>query len=184
MVAGLPRIEVKFLIDANGILHVSAREQRSGKEAQVEVKPTYGLTDEQVESMILECFDIAEEDIEARQVIEAKNEAQTILDAVEKGEKIACVAATHLSEHEEIKAAAQDVKASIRGGDYKVIRKGIEQLDKKTRRFAEIMMDSAVVGALQGKTMNSADESLGEGPSGAASVCEGRDSGFEAEESG
>src|SRR6202020_1897511 len=85
MVAGLPRIEVKFLIDANGILHVSAREQRSGKEAEVEVKPTYGLTDEQVESMILASFDFAEQDIEQRQVIEAKNEAETILNAVEKG---------------------------------------------------------------------------------------------------
>ncbi len=93
MVAGLPRIEVKFLIDANGILQVSAREQRSGKEAQVEVKPTYGLTDEQVESMILESFDMAEADINARQAIEARNEAQTILDAVEKGEKTASVAA-------------------------------------------------------------------------------------------
>src|ERR1700757_3986943 len=85
MVAGLPRIEVKFLIDANGILHVSAREQRSGQAAEVEVKPTYGLTDEQVESMILASFDNAEEDINARQVIEAKNEADTILTAVEKG---------------------------------------------------------------------------------------------------
>ena len=85
--AGLPRIEVKFLIDANGILHVSAREQRSGKEAEIEVKPTYGLTDEQVEEMILSSFDNAEEDIRARQVIEAKNEAQTILSAVEKGRK-------------------------------------------------------------------------------------------------
>jgi len=70
MVAGLPRIEVKFLIDANGILHVSAREQRSGQAAEVEVKPTYGLTDEQVETMILESFDKAEEDISARQLIE------------------------------------------------------------------------------------------------------------------
>jgi Fe-S protein assembly chaperone HscA len=87
MVAGLPRIEVKFLIDANGILHVSAREQRSGKEAEVEVKPTYGLTDEQVESMILASFDYAEQDIEERQVIEAKNEAETILAAVEKGRR-------------------------------------------------------------------------------------------------
>ena len=84
MSAGLPRIEVKFLIDANGILHVSAREQRSGKQAEVEVKPTYGLTDEQVETMILESFDYAEEDFHVRQVIEARNEADTILAAVEK----------------------------------------------------------------------------------------------------
>src|SRR5947208_2436418 len=72
MPAGLPRIEVKFLIDANGILHVSAREQRSGKEAQIEVKPTYGLTDEQVESMILDSFDHAEEDFRQRQALDAR----------------------------------------------------------------------------------------------------------------
>src|SRR5665213_1505693 len=106
MVAGLPRIEVKFLIDANGILHVSAREQRSGQEAQVEVKPTYGLTDEQVENMILASFDNAEEDITARQVIEAKNEAETILTAVEKGEKTAAWQLLTSIEHEDIKAAA------------------------------------------------------------------------------
>lgn len=165
MVAGLPRIEVKFLIDANGILQVSAREQRSGKEAQVEVKPTYGLTDEQVEAMILESFDKAEEDITARQVIEAQNEAQTILDAVEKGEKTPAWQQLTSVEHEEIEAAELEVKASLKGGDYKVIRNAIEHLDKKTRRFAEIMMDSAVSGALQGKTMSSAGESMGEGPS-------------------
>jgi len=164
MVAGLPRIEVKFLIDANGILQVSAREQRSGQAAQVEVKPTYGLTDEQVETMILDSFDKAEEDITARQVIEAKNEAQTILDAVEKGEKTPAWQQLTSIEHQEIKAAALEVKASITGGDYKIIRKAIEQLDKKTRRFAEIMMDLAVSGALQGKTMSSAGETLGEAP--------------------
>ena len=164
MVAGLPRIEVKFLIDANGILQVSAREQRSGKEAQVEVKPTYGLTDEQVEAMILESFDMAEVDITARQVIEATNEAQTILDAVEKAEKSEAWQQLTSVEHEEIRAAALEVRASIRGGDYKIIRKSIEQLDKKTRRLAELMMDSTLAGALQGKTMNSAGDALGEAP--------------------
>jgi Fe-S protein assembly chaperone HscA len=165
MVAGLPRIEVKFLIDANGILQVSAREQRSGQEAQVEVKPTYGLTDEQVESMILESFDMAEADITARQMIEAKNEAQTILDAVEKGEQSPAWQQLTSQEHEEIRVAVVEVKASLKGDDYKVIRNAIEQLDRKTRRFAEIMMDSAVSGALQGKTMSSAGESMGKGPS-------------------
>src|SRR6266581_413808 len=85
MPAGLPRIEVKFLIDANGILHVSAKEQRSGKEAEVEVQPSYGLTDEQVESMLLESYDYAEEDFRQRQVIEARNEAETIVTALDKG---------------------------------------------------------------------------------------------------
>ncbi len=160
MVAGLPRIEVKFLIDANGILQVSAREQRSGKEAQVEVKPTYGLTDEQVETMILDSFDNAEEDITARQVIEAKNEAATILDAVAKGEASPAWGQLSAEEHAAIAAAVVELKAAVSGGDYKVIRAGIERLDKATRRFAEIMMDSAVTGALGGKTMAAAGDAL------------------------
>ncbi len=164
MSAGMPRVEVKFLIDANGILQVTAREQRSGQEAQVEVKPTYGLTDEQVESMILESFDMAEEDLRERQVIEAKNEGQTIHEAVEKAATQPVWQKLTSVEHEEIKAASLELKASMAGDDHRVIRKAIEQLDKKTRRLAELMMDSAVSGALGGKTMQAAGESLGEGP--------------------
>lgn len=164
MTAGLPRIEVKFLIDANGILHVSAREQRSGKEAEIEVKPTYGLTDEQVEEMILSSFDNAEEDIRARQVIEAKNEAETILSAVEKGRKHEAWQKLTSDEIATIEQGESELKASVMGGDYKVIRQAIERLDKATRRFAELMMDSVVSGALGGKTMEAAGESIGEGP--------------------
>ena len=164
MVAGLPRIEVKFLIDANGILHVSAREQRSGKEAEVEVKPTYGLTDEQVETMILDSFDNAETDIQERQTIEAKNEAETILSAVKKGKSHAAWQMLTSVEIEKIEAETSFLEAAVQGGEYKVIRNGIERLDKATRRFAELMMDNAVSGAMQGKTMEAAGESMGEGP--------------------
>jgi Fe-S protein assembly chaperone HscA len=163
MVAGLPRIEVKFLIDANGILHVSAREQRSGKEAEVEVKPTYGLTDEQVETMILDSFDYAEADIQERQVIEAKNEAETILTAVEKGKSHAAWQMLSSKEVEKIEEKIDFLKAATTGGDYKVIRRGIEDLDQATRRFAELMMDSTLAGAMTGKTMTAAGESIGEG---------------------
>lgn len=164
MTAGLPRIEVKFLIDANGILHVSAREQRSGKEAEIEVKPTYGLTDEQVEEMILSSFDNAEEDLRARQVIEASNEADTILAAVEKGRNHEAWQQLSSDEIQKIGQGVDELKASLTGGDYKVIRQAIERLDQATRRFAELMMDSAVTGALGGKTMEAAGESIGEGP--------------------
>jgi molecular chaperone DnaK len=163
MVAGLPRIEVKFLIDANGILHVSAREQRSSQEAQVEVKPTYGLTDEQVETMILESFDNAEQDITARQLIEARNEAQTILDALAKGEKSPAWQQLSLGEHASIESHATELRRILQGDDYKAIREGIEYLDKATRRFAELMMDAAVTGALGGKTMAAAGDSLSHG---------------------
>ena len=163
MVAGLPRIEVKFLIDANGILKVSAREQRSGQVAEIDVKPTYGLTDEQVETMILESFDNAEQDITERQVIEARNEAQTILDAVEKGKTDHAWQQLSSDEHQTIAAAIMELKASLKGGDYKIIRKAIETLDKATRHFAELMMDAAVGGAMKGQTMAAAGDQMGKG---------------------
>ncbi len=161
MVAGLPRIEVKFLIDANGILHVSAREQRSGKEAEVEVKPTYGLTDEQVESMILDSFDYAEQDITERQVIEAKNEAQTILEASTKAKSSPAWQQLTFDEIAKIEASTTELKASLTGGDHRIIRKAIESLDKATRRLAEVMMDTAISGSMKGQTMQSAGDQMG-----------------------
>ena len=161
MVAGLPRIEVKFLIDANGILKVSAREQRSGQAAEIDVKPTYGLTDEQVETMILDSFDNAEQDITERQGIEAKNEAHTILDALEKAKKQPAWQQLSFAELEYITAGVDELKASVQGGDYKIIRQAIERLDKNTRRLAELMMDSAVGRAMKGQTMAAAGETMG-----------------------
>src|SRR4029077_2370368 len=79
MPAGMPKIEVTFLIDANGILQVQAREQRSGKAASIEVKPTYGLSESDVERMIEDSFTYAEADVETRMLIEARNEADTVL---------------------------------------------------------------------------------------------------------
>ncbi len=163
MVAGIPRIEVKFLIDANGILHVSAREQRSGKNAEIDVKPTYGLTDEQVETMILASFDNAESDIRERQVIEAKNEAETILAAVKKGKNHEAWQLLSSSEIEKIEQGEGELSASIKGGDHAIIRQAIDRLDKATRRFAELMMDTAVGGAMRGKTMQTAGEDMGGG---------------------
>jgi molecular chaperone DnaK/molecular chaperone HscA len=161
MVAGLPRIEVKFLIDANGILHVSAREQRSGKAAEIEVKPTYGLTDEQVETMILASFDHAEEDLDARQLIEARSEAETILVAVEKGIGHAAWKQMTPDELAQIAACVRELTTSAASSDYRLIRHNIEQLDKATRRFAELMMDSEVMGAMKGQTMSAAGKGMG-----------------------
>jgi molecular chaperone DnaK (HSP70) len=162
MPAGIPRVEVKFLIDANGILHVSAREQRSGKEAEIEVQPSYGLTDEQVESMILESFDTAEEDFRQRQIIEARNEAGTILAALEKGRKSPAWGQLTSDEKKKI-AKLEKALNKVKGeDDYQAIRKAIDALNQGTMRLAELMMDSAVSSALKGKTMEQAD--LGEGP--------------------
>ena len=162
MPAGLPRIEVKFLIDANGILHVSAREQRSGKEAEIKVQPSYGLTDDQVESMILESFDYAEQDFAQRQVIEGRNEANTILTALEKGRKNPAWQLLSATEREQIAKLENALRSVMEQDDYQAIRNAVDALNQGTMRLAELMMDSAVSGALKGKKMDETD--FGEGP--------------------
>ncbi|HKN15371.1 MAG TPA: Fe-S protein assembly chaperone HscA [Candidatus Sulfotelmatobacter sp.] len=162
MAAGMARIEVKFLIDANGILHVSAREQRSGKESEIQVQPSYGLTDEQVEGMILDSFDSAEEDFRQRQVIEARNEAATILAALDKGKKSPAWGQLTTDEKKKIAKMEKALIAVKAEDDYQAIRKAIDALNQGTTRLAELMMDSAVSVALKGKTMDEAD--MGEGP--------------------
>jgi len=162
MSAGLPRIEVKFLIDADGILHVSAREQRSGQEAQIEVKATYGLTDEQVESMILDSFDHAEEDFAKRLLIEARNEAETILAAVERAPQSQAWKQLTDEEQAAISAAQMRLQAIKQGEDSAAIRAATLALDQATRRFAELMMDAAVSTAMRGKTMDAAGEDMGD----------------------
>src|ERR1700678_963404 len=164
MSAGLPRIEVKFLIDANGILHVSAREQRSGQQADVSVKPAYGLTDEQVESMILESFDHAEEDIRLRQLVEARNEADTILNALEKAPARPSWQLLDAEERSQISALTAELTVLKQGDDLPALRAGTEALDKATHRLAVLMMDDTVSSAIKGQTMQSADDKLGQGP--------------------
>jgi Fe-S protein assembly chaperone HscA len=162
MPAGLPRIEVKFLIDANGILHVSARELRSGKEAEIQVQPSYGLTDEQVENMILESFDNAEEDFRRRQVIEARNEAETMLTALEKGRKNPAWDQLSSQERSNVGKLETALRAVMNADDFQAIRTAIDALNQGTMHLAEMMMESAVGTALKGQNMDTAD--VGEGP--------------------
>jgi molecular chaperone DnaK len=162
MSAGLPRIEVRFLIDADGILQVSAREQRSGQTAQIEVKPTYGLTDEQVESMILDSFDHAEEDFAKRLLIEARNEADTILAAVQRAPESSAWLQLTGNERAAIATARDHLAAVKQGDDLGAIREATVGLDQATRRFAELMMEAAVTSAIRGKTMEAAGEELGD----------------------
>ena len=162
MTAGMPRIEVRFLIDADGILQVSAREQRSGLAAEIEVKPTYGLTDEQVESMILDSFDHAEEDFAKRLLIEARNEAESILSKVDGAKTNPAWALLTGEEQMAVSAAHRRLAEVMRGTDMTAIREATLALDKTTQRLAELMMDAAVSSALRGKTMNAAGEELDE----------------------
>jgi molecular chaperone DnaK (HSP70) len=162
MSAGMPRIEVRFLIDADGILQVSAREQRSGLAAEITVTPTYGLTDEQVESMILDSFDHAEEDFAKRLLIEARNEAESILSKVDGARRSPAWGQLTTDEQKAIAAAQGRLDAVKASSDMEVIRKATVALDQATQRLAELMMDAAVSSALRGKTMNAAGEELDE----------------------
>jgi len=162
--AGMPRIEVKFLIDANGILRVSAREQRSGKEAEIDVQPSYGLTDEQVENMLLESFDYAEEDFRQRQVIEARREADTIMAALVKAKKSPAWDELTREERRDVEALEKSL-VTVKDGnnnDYHAIRDSIDKLNQATTHLAELMMDTAVSSVLKGKAMEEADTDLGE----------------------
>jgi Fe-S protein assembly chaperone HscA len=148
--AGMPRIEVRFLIDANGILSVTARDQRMGKEQTVEVKPSYGLTDDQVEAMIKESFEKAEEDFAARQVREARVEADNILRALEKAQAGDAWLDLSEAERQAIGAAVSELLTVYHGDDHHLILAKIQQLDQAGHKLAENMMNTAVKSALKG----------------------------------
>lgn len=152
--AGMARVEVRFLIDANGILNVSARDMRSGKEQSIEVKPSYGLTDVQVEAMITESFERAEEDFAARQVREARVEADTILLALDKARASDAWDALGGAERTGIESARRGLQAVYHAGTHVEIRDAIERLDGVSRKLAENMMNTAVRAALKGSKIN------------------------------
>jgi molecular chaperone DnaK len=147
--AGLPRIEVRYMIDANGILTVSAKDQRTGQEQSIEVKPSYGLSDEQIEKMLMDSLEFAEEDIRKRQLIEARTEAETVLRAAEKA--LAGRGKELISEEEQanIRRAFDELTEAVRGEDHRIIREKIKQLDDASHHLAELIMDGAVLAALK-----------------------------------
>jgi len=155
--AGLPRIEVTFLIDANGILSVAARDVRTNREQSIEVKPSYGLTEEQMESMLEEAFDLAEEDFAQRQLLEARVEAESILHATAKAERLH---EQHLDADERatIDLAATALRVACAGNDHNRIRDLVEALNEASRPFAQRIMDASIKAALESR---SADEIAG-----------------------
>jgi molecular chaperone DnaK (HSP70) len=150
MPAGLARIEVRFLIDANGILNVTARDVRTGKEQSIDVKPSYGLSDDQVEAMILESFDKAQDDLKERQVREARVEADAMLAAIEKARRDDAFFALSESERAAVDKAVNELLVVYHSQDYLLIRAKIDQLNEATLSLAENMMNTAVRGALKG----------------------------------
>lgn len=149
--AGLARVEVKFLIDANGILQVAARDLRTGEQHAIEVQPSYGLTDAEMEKMLEESIEFAEQDFAERQLIEARNEADAILHATEK--TLAREEAQLLPEGErpKIELAVNALRDAVAGTDYKLIRQKIDELNHATHGLAELSMNKALQAAVGGK---------------------------------
>jgi len=147
--AGLPRIEVKFLIDANGILTVGARDLRTGREHSVEVKPSYGLTDEQIEKMLIDSLEFAEADIRKRQLVEARNEAETVMRAADKGLAERAHELIDEDERSAIRSALAELRQAMGSEDFPVIREKTKQLDDASHHLAEVIMDSALLAALK-----------------------------------
>jgi molecular chaperone DnaK (HSP70) len=152
--AGLPRIEVKFLIDANGILQVAAKDVRTGEQHSIEVQPSYGISDSEIERILEESIEYAEQDFAERQAIEARTEAETILAATMKALTNPQSASLAPQERAKIDAAVAALRESTEGGDYRLIRKKIDQLNEATQHLAEVMMNSAVNSVLQGKKLD------------------------------
>ena len=148
--AGFARVEVRFLIDANGILNVTARDARTGKEQSVDVKPSYGLSEEQVEAMITESQDKAEEDMRERQLREARVEADSIIAHLDKAQKSEAWTSLSSEEKSTIESARREVTAAYHGSDHHLLTARIEELNRVTQDLAENMMNSAVRAALKG----------------------------------
>jgi molecular chaperone DnaK (HSP70) len=151
--AGLPRVEVKFLIDANGILQVAAKDLRTGEQHSIEVQPSYGISDSEIERMLEESIEYAEQDFVERQAIEARTEGESILVATAKALANPQSEALAGEERAKIVAAVAAVRESITGSDYRLMRKRIDELNEATQHLAELMMNSAVNTVLQGKRL-------------------------------
>jgi molecular chaperone DnaK len=159
MPAGLPRVQVQFQIDASGILSVTARELRTEIEQTIEVKPSYGLTDEEVERMLLESFEHAEADFAARQLIEARNEAESVIQATEKSlrsPEFASIDTTEISvdERKKIESVLAGLKMVLKSTDRETIQKWTHALNDATQHLAEVMMNRSVSAALAGKNVD------------------------------
>jgi molecular chaperone HscA len=162
MVAGMARVEITFLVDADGLLHVTAREQVSGQEAAIEVTPSYGLTDEEIEQMLLDSFEHAETDLVARNLRVERVEADRIAAAT----RAALGADPHLWD-DETRAATEAALAELarlrEGEDHQAIRAAIEALDRASKPFAQRRMDRVVATAMEGRSVDAVERELEEG---------------------
>ena len=151
--AGVPRIEVTFLIDANGILSVKASDMRTGLSQSIEVKPSYGLSDHEVEQMIEDSFKFAKDDVNARKLIETRLDAGALITTTEKslGEGLHLIAGEDVSA---IRAALTALATAKEGNDPRAIRARIADLEQSAQRLTVAMLNDSLKRGLQGKKVS------------------------------
>jgi molecular chaperone HscA len=154
MVAGAARIRVSFQVDADGLLSVTAREETTGVESGIEVKPSYGLRDSEIEQMLRDSISHAEEDVAARSLREEQVEAQRVLEALDAALAQDGDALLTEVERAAIDVTAQQLRDTMQGTDHRAIRRAIETLDKASSEFAARRMDSSIKRALAGHSVD------------------------------
>jgi molecular chaperone HscA len=157
MPAGLARLSVRFDVDADGLLKVSAREETTGIEQQVEVKPSYGLDDAEIERMLLDAYEHAEGDVSARALREARVEADRILQATRAALQVD-EALLEPGERAAIEAAMEKLSKSAAGTDHALIHSRTEELDHVSKAFAGRRMDRSIAQALAGRDLNEVEQ--------------------------
>jgi molecular chaperone HscA len=152
MPAGFPKVDINFLLNADGILKIQAIELRSGVKQEVDVKPTYGITDDQVEQMLMDSITYAKDDVNQRMLIEARTEAEQMVYTVERfiEKNSSFLSADEIIATEKLIA---DLKTKLAGGDKDAIHKQIDEVNEFTRPFAERLMDHAIGTAMRGKSI-------------------------------
>lgn len=164
--AGVARIAVTFQIDTDGILRVSAREERTGVEQRIEVRPSYGLSDGEVERMLKEALENAQADVSERLLLDARIESERILNALETALEADGERLLSSEERKTIEEVAQGLRESMAGTDHHAMRDGIERLDRASLTFAQRRMEQGLVQALAGQNLESLEEELKDAPTG------------------
>lgn len=160
MPAGMARLEVTFRVDADGILGVTAKEQTTGIEQRVEVTPSYGLSDDEVEAMLMAALDHGEDDLNLRQLVEARVEAERVLQATRKALEADADLLESADERRQIDEAMTLLGQTIRGDKAALIRLSTEDLDRATHAWAGRRMDRAIAKAIAGKVVDQIEESV------------------------
>ena len=159
MVAGAARVQIRFEVDANGLLSVSARELTSSVKASVEVKPAYGLTEQEITKMLAASFEMAEKDAGARMLAEARVEAARVMEALESAlDKDGHILDEEVTES--LKLGLEKLKHLSTNGDYREINDGIDLLGKASEEFAALRMDMAINKALAGQKITEIEKDL------------------------